>query len=214
MVVRQEARDYAFKLRIPEPVKVTAMAPTGSVSKLAGVTESGQAIHSRYFEQRIRFSKRDEAQFQTVMEAMSKGFTVEDDVYDASGMTAVVVYPTENLLLSQVRQLGLSDDVVQSQDELSVADMLAVQEVYQRYYADNAVSYTVNIKEGAVSEEELSAALLKYLPNLKGTTVMVDASRPQSPYTRITREMYEAAIATTIADGTDENCSTGACPVR
>lgn len=213
-VVRQEARDYAFKLRIPEPVKVTAMAPTGSVSKLAGATESAQAIHSRYFEQRIRFSKRDEAQFATVMEAMSKGFTVEDDVYDASGMTAVVVYPTENLLLSQCRELGIPDDVVQSQDELSIGDMLAVQEVYQKHYADNAVSYTVNIQEGAVSEEELSAALVKYLPTLKGTTVMVDASRPQSPYTRITKEAYEAAIATTIADGTDEECKQGSCPVR
>jgi adenosylcobalamin-dependent ribonucleoside-triphosphate reductase len=213
-VVRQEARDYAFRLRIPEPVKVTAMAPTGSVSKLAGATESAQAIHSRYFEQRIRFSKRDENQFATVMEAMSKGFAVEDDVYDASGMTAVVVYPTENLLLSQVRQLGISDDVVQSQDELPVGDMLAVQEVYQKYYADNAVSYTVNIQEGTVSEEELSDLLRKYLPTLKGTTVMVDASRPQAPYTRITREQYEAAVATMIADGTDESCSTGACPVR
>jgi adenosylcobalamin-dependent ribonucleoside-triphosphate reductase len=213
-VVRHAAREYAFKLRIPEPVKVTAMAPTGSVAKLCGATESAQPIHSRYFEQRIRFSKRDEAQFATVMEAMSKGFVVEDDVYDASGMTAVVVYPTENLLLSQVRQLGLPEDVVQSQDELTVGDMLAVQEVYQKYYADNAVSYTVNIQEGTVTLEELAAALVKYLPNLKGTTVMVDASRPQSPYTRITKEAYETAVATTIDDSTDESCSTGACPVR
>src|ERR1700740_820426 len=29
--VRQEARDYAFELRIPEPVKVTTVAPTGSI---------------------------------------------------------------------------------------------------------------------------------------------------------------------------------------
>jgi ribonucleoside-triphosphate reductase (thioredoxin) len=213
-VVRAEARDYAFKLRIAEPVKVTALAPTGSVSKLAGATESAQAIHSRYFEQRIRFSKRDEAQFATVMQAMSKGFTVEDDIYDQSGMTAVVVYPTENLLLSQVRQLGLPEDVVQSQDELTVAEMLAVQETYQRHYADNAVSYTVNIQEGSVSEEELAYALQKYLPNLKGTTVMVDASRPQSPYTRITKEQYESAVAVTIADDTDEECKQGSCPVR
>ena len=213
-VVRQAARDYAFELRIPEPNKVTAMAPTGSVSKLAGATESGQAIHSRYFEQRIRFSKRDEAQFATVMEAMSKGFVVEDDMYDQSGMTAIVVYPTENLLLSQCRELGVPDSVVQSQDELTIDEMLAVQEVYQKYYADNAVSYTVNIQEGSVSQSELYSTLLKYLPTLKGTTVMVDASRPQSPYTRITKEMYEAAIATTIADSTDESCSTGACPVR
>ena len=213
-VVRTEAREYAFQLRIPEPVKVTAMAPTGSVAKLYGATESGQAIHSRWFEQRIRFSKRDEAQFATVMEAMNKGFTVEDDVYDESGMTAVVVYPTENLLLSQVRQLGLPESVVQSQDELSITDMLEVQACYQEYYCDNAVSYTVNIAEGSVSATELAHVLRRYLPRLKGTTIMVDASRPQSPYTRITREQYEAAVATLQEDGIDMECATGACPVR
>lgn len=212
--VRKEAREYAFQLRIPEPVKVTAMAPTGSVAKLPGVTESAQAVYSRYFERRVRFSKRDEAQFNTVMEAMNKGFTVEDDVYDQSGMTAVVVYPTEDILLSQVRALGLPDRIVQSQDELSVYEMLAVQAVYQKYWADNAVSYTVNIQDGDLDENELAEALLSFLPDLKGTTVMVDASRPQSPYTRISKEAYEAAVATTQEDSVDLECSTGACPVR
>lgn len=213
-VVRREAHDYAFQLRIPEPVKVTSVAPTGSIAKLPGVSEGIHPVYSRYFERRIRFSKRDEAQFATVMEAMNKGFTVEDDVYDQSGMTAVVVYPTEDILLSQVRALGLPDSVVQSADELSIRDMLAVQRTYQKYWADNAVSYTVNIAEGKVSEEELAGILAEYLPDLKGTTVMVDASRPQSPYTRITREEYESATATTVEDSTDENCARGSCPVR
>lgn len=212
--VRQEARDYAFKLRIPEPVKVTTVAPTGSVAKLPGVSEGIHPVFARWFERRVRFSKRDEAQFQTVMEAVNKGFAVEDDQYDASGMTAVVVYPTEDILLSQVRSLGFGDRTVQSADELSIEDMLAVQAVYQRCWADNAVSYTVNIPEGKVSESELSGILVKYLPDLKGTTVMVDASRPQAPYTRISREEYESAVATTIEDSTDESCKNGACPVR
>ncbi len=213
-IVRQEARDYAFKLRIPEPVKVTAIAPTGSVAKLPGVSEGIHPIYARWFERRVRFSKRDEAQFNTVMEAMNKGFTVEDDVYDKSGMTAVVVYPTEELLMSQVRSIGFSDEVVESADELSLDDMLQVQRTYQQHYADNAVSYTLNIPDGRASEPELAKTLARYLGYLKGTTVMVDASRPQAPYTRITREQYEAAVATSIEDSTSEECSSGACPVR
>jgi adenosylcobalamin-dependent ribonucleoside-triphosphate reductase len=212
--VRQEAQSYAHTLRISVPVKLTCMAPTGSVAKLPGATESGQAIHSKWFEQRIRFSKRDESQFAMILEAMNKGFKVEDDIYDKSGMTAVVVYPTENILLSQVRSLGFSEDIVQSQDELTVEDMLRVQRVYQTCWADNAVSYTVNIREGSVTEEELAEILARYLPNLKGTTVMVDASRPQAPYTRITREEYEAAVVTAISDSVNEECASGACPVR
>jgi len=213
-VVRLEARDYAFQLRIPEPVKVTTVAPTGSVAKLPGVSEGIHPVYSRWFERRVRFSMRDEDQFDTVMQAAAKGFTVEDDIYDASGMTKVVVYPTEDILLSQVRYLGFDDSVVQSADELDIREMLAVQRVYQKFWADNAVSYTVNIPEGKVSESDLADILAEYLPDLKGTTVMVDASRPQAPYTRITREQYEAAVATTIEDSTDESCANGACPVR
>lgn len=213
-VVRAEARDYAFQLRIPEPVKVTAIAPTGSVAKLPGVSEGIHPVYARHFERRIRFSMRDEAQFATVMEALNKGFTVEDDMYDKSGMTKVVVYPTEDILLSQVRALGLDDSVVQSADELTPYDMLAVQAVYQENFADNAVSYTVNLPEGGMNADDLGALLKTFLPALKGTTVMVDSSRPQAPYTRITREAYEAAVATVQEDSTDLECASGACPVR
>lgn len=213
-IVRQEAREYAFQLRIPEPVKVTAIAPTGSVAKLPGVSEGIHPVYARYYERRIRFSKRDEAQFQTVTEAMSKGFTVEDDVYDKSGMTAVVVYPTEDILLSQVRALGIPDDVVQSADELLVEEMLAVQAAYQECYADNAVSYTVNIPEGRLWARDLAVLLAEYLPVLKGTTVMVDSTREQAPYTRISRGQYESAVATVQEDSTSEECKRGVCPVR
>lgn len=211
--VRQAAREYAFQLRIPEPVKVTAIAPTGSVAKLPGVSEGIHPIYARHFERRVRFSKRDEAQFNTVLEAMNKGFTVEDDIYDKSGMTAVVVYPTQDILLSEVRKAGRPDDVVQSADEISVWQMLDVQRCYQKYYADNAVSYTVNVPEGKYPADQLADTLAHFLPDLKGTTIMVDATRPQSPYTRISQGQYEAAVATTIEDGTSE-CATGACPVR
>lgn len=213
-VVRREAHDYSFQLRIPEPVKVTTVAPTGSVAKLPGVSEGIHPIYARHFERRVRFSLRDDAQFETVSQAREQGFAVEEDVYDSSGMTAVVVYPTEDILLSQTRELGLSDDIVQSAEELTVDQMLAVQRVYQMHWADNAVSYTVNIPEGTITPEGLEKVLAHYLPDLKGTTVMVDASRPQAPYTRISRAQYEAAEAKRIEDGTDEFCSTGACPVR
>jgi ribonucleoside-triphosphate reductase (thioredoxin) len=213
-IVRQEARDYAFQLRIPEPVKVTAVAPTGSVAKLPGVTEGIHPIYARWFERRVRFSLRDPAQANQVLEFQAQGFTVETDVYDQSGQTAVVVFPTEDILVEQVRALGWDESLVQSADEISVWDMLQVQRHYQEHWADNAISYTVNIPEGAVSADELSETLACFLPYLKGTTIMVDATRPQAPYTRITHEQYTVAAAKNVEDGTDESCSSGACPIR
>lgn len=211
--VRAEARNYAFELRIPEPVKVTTVAPTGSIAKLPGVSEGIHPVYSKYFERRVRFSVRDDAQFQTVMDAQAKGFRVEDDIYDSSGMTKVVVYPTADILVQQVRDLGLDESVVQSADELTAREMLEVQRCYQTYWSDNAVSYTVNIAPGSLNVRDLSLLLAEFLPDLKGTTIMVDSTRPQAPYTRITREEYESSQMRTVSDGSDE-CKTGACPVK
>lgn len=212
--VRMEARKYAFELRIPEPVKVTTVAPTGSISKLPGVSEGIHPIYARWYDRRVRFSMRDEDQWNTVMQAQIDGFKVEDDQYDSSGMTKVVVYPTEDILVSQVRELGIDESVVESAEELSIDQMLAVQATYQKYWADNAVSYTCNIPEGSITPKELEKILAAWLPDLKGTTIMVDASRPQAPYTRISHEEYLSAKAVKVEDSTSEECSNGACPVR
>jgi ribonucleoside-diphosphate reductase alpha chain len=212
--VRDEARRYAFALRIPEPVKVTTVAPTGSVAKLPGVSEGIHPIYARWFERRIRFSKRDASQVNTVLEAMEQGFRVENDVYDQSGMTAVVVYPTEDILVQQVRDLGHDESVVQSAEELTIDQMLEVQKCYQENWADNAVSYTVNVPENIISAPVLADILADYLPHLKGTTIMVDSSRPQAPYTRITKEAYERALAKTAEDSTNLECRSGACPIK
>ena len=213
-VVRDTANDYAFALRIPAPVKVTTVAPTGSVAKLPGTTEGISAIYARYFEQRVRFSLRDDREFEMVSDYRAQGFKVEEDVYDESGMTAVVVFPTENLLITQVKALGLDPDLVESQDQISIEDMLELQAFYQNVWADNAVSYTVNVPEGTVTPEELAGILRRYLTHLKGTTIMVDATREQAPYTRISQEEYAVADAKRQADALDLECSTGACPIK
>jgi adenosylcobalamin-dependent ribonucleoside-triphosphate reductase len=218
--VRDTARDYAFELRIPEPVKVTTVAPTGTIAKLPGTTEGIHPIYGKWYERRVRFSKRDEREFGQVLDFMNQGFKIEDDIYDPSGMTSVVVFPTEDLLISQVRNLvarydlDFDESVVQSADELSLRDMLDMQEMYQLHWADNAVSYTCNIAPGTIDSVELQEILKEFLPNLKGTTIMVDESREQAPYTRITQAEYAAAAVKRIEDSTDELCSTGACPVK
>jgi hypothetical protein len=129
-------------------------------------------------------------------------------------MTKVVVFPTEDILVEQVRKMGWPEDIVQSADELAVTDMLRMQAFYQEHWADNAVSYTVNIPPHIINAPGLADILADWLPVLKGTTIMVDESRPQAPYTRMTAEQYRAAAAKTVEDSTDEACTTGACPVR
>ncbi|HEX2905055.1 MAG TPA: ribonucleoside-triphosphate reductase, adenosylcobalamin-dependent [Jatrophihabitans sp.] len=231
-VVRNVARAYAFELRIPEPVKVTTVAPTGSVAKLPGVSEGIHPIFARYFNRRVRFSIADPHQAETVLRAQADGYTVEVDRYDTSGNTMIVVYPTKDALVEQVEALGYPANTVQSADEISVEDMLSFQLLYQRFWADNAVSFTVNVpaephqnaalQAGALAapaptEErlhEVAHTLSHFLGGLKGTTLMVDGTRPQAPYERITQAEYELSQLGTVADGIDEECANGACPVR
>lgn len=207
-VVEDTAIDYAHWLRIPVPVKLTTVAPTGSISKLCGV--SGEGIHApyaRYFLRRIRFSDVDATERAQVEEYRAKGFHTEPCRYAAN--TTVVEIPTRDPLCDEVSR----EELVVSQQQLSVADMLAVQEMYQSCYADNAVSYTASVDPEETDEDELVAVLTDYLSLLKGTTAFPSLTRPQSPYEPMIKDQYEAYEATTTESGFDEACATGACPV-
>lgn len=212
--VRDEAREYAFQLRVPEPVKVTTVAPTGSIAKLPGVSEGIHPIYARYFLRRVRFSMTDPAQAATVQEAVNAGHLVEKCIYDQSGNTMVVAYPTKEKLVAEVEALGYNPAIVESADEIDLNAMLAFQAMYQEEYADNAVSYTCNVPEGRYTVEEAAKIIESRLPDLKGTTIMVDGTREQAPYERLTEEEFKSYGVTSVEDSTDEECSTGACPVR
>jgi len=211
-VVKQEALDYSFQLRIPAPVKNTTMAPTGSIAKLVGAPEGAQSIYAKYYERRIQFSTINHKE--KLQEYIDQGYRVEPSVYSAN--TMVVVSLVKEKLVEEVENLGFNaEDIVESQDELTLDDMLAFQEMYQTNYVDNAVSYTANVPEGKYSVDEAMTIIKKYLPTLKGTTIMVDGTREQAPYTRLTKEEFDAATGIKVVeDSTDEECATGACPIR
>ncbi|MEV7238664.1 hypothetical protein AB0N06_33470 [Streptomyces sp. NPDC051020] len=169
-------REYAFELRVPEPAKVTTVAPTGSIAKLPGVSEGTHPIYARHFVRRIRFSMRDPAQAATVQDCMIQGFLVEKDVYDQSGKSMVVAFPTKEKLVAEVEAMGYDAAIVESADEIDLNAMLAFQAMYQTY-ADNAVSYTVNFPEGKYSVDEAAAIIKSWLPDLKGAIPMPDGRR-------------------------------------
>ncbi|ANT41053.1 ribonucleotide reductase [Streptomyces phage Nanodon] len=212
--VREEAREYAFQLRIPEPVKVTTVAPTGSIAKLPGVSEGIHPIYARHFLRRVRFSMPDPAQAATVQKAVEDGNLVEQCIYDQSGNTMVVAYPTKEKLVAEVEAMGFDPEVVESADEIPLDAMLAFQAMYQTYYADNAVSFTVNFPEGQYDVDEAADIIRGWLPELKGTTLMPDGTRAQAPYERLTAEQFAEYEVFSTEDSTDENCANGACPVR
>jgi ribonucleoside-triphosphate reductase len=201
--VEAEAERYANELGIPCPVKTTTVAPTGTIAKLPGVSEGIHPVYARFFERRIRYSADDPK----VAELAAQGHQVEACLYTAN--TKAVVFHVKDTILERFPE---KSDLVESVEEIDIADLLAVQAMVQFHYANNAVSFTANIPADT-SLETLRGAVRYWLPELKGTTVMPDASRPQAPYTRITEEAYEAATDHGVGEAYDE-CASGACPVK
>lgn len=213
-VVEITATNFAHQLRIPVPVKTRTVAPTGTIAKMPGVSEGIHPIFSKYFIRRIRFSDIDPDQWNQALEYASKGYSIEPCQYAPS--TTVVEIPTKDSLLEAVEKIygPAAEQIVQSAADLTLEDMLEFQRMYQHFWADNAVSYTANIDPDKYTVTDLMDILSRFGGELKGVTVFPEMSRPQSPYERITKEQFEKFEATQTADGVDEECASGACPVR
>ena len=202
MAARLSADAEADRLHVNRPIKATTIAPTGTIAKLPGTTEGIHPVYARHFIRRVRYANGSPS----LALLVDRGHPVEADHYTAN--TSVVSFYVED---SAVAKYGsLIEDVT----DLSLGAMLSAQMLVQSVYADNAVSYTVNIAPDQYTVAELAAALTIYGPFLKGTTVFPDLSRPQSPMERITEGQYRAAINHEIGQSIDDNCSSGACPVR
>ncbi|WP_043617251.1 ribonucleoside-triphosphate reductase, adenosylcobalamin-dependent [Nonomuraea candida] len=215
-VIRDEARKFSFALRIPEPVKVTTIAPTGSIAKLPGTTEGIHPIFSRYYIRRIRFSTIDPDQMRQVEDYRSQGYNIVDDPQAAS--TVVVEIPTKEAVVERVEAAGHSGSIVESADELTLDELLAFQEMIQTEFADNAVSFTANLDPSKYTVNEVADHIWRYSRTLKGFTVFPEKGFELAPYERITEQDYLDWVAATgleaVEDGIDEDCATGACPIR
>lgn len=211
-LVRKEARDYAFELRIPEPIKVTTVAPTGTIAKLPGVSEGIHPIFSPYFIRRVRFSTVDPRAVEQLRNFEKMGYPVEMDVYSAN--TKVVTFYIKDPLVEKVEKAGLPVDLVEGSRDIHLQDLLAVQAMAQECFADNAVSFTANIIQSEYTVNDIIEALKIYGPRVKGATVMIAEGYEQMPYERITREEWQAASYRTIGQADNDCESKGACPIK
>ncbi|QFG10418.1 ribonucleotide reductase [Mycobacterium phage Anthony] len=212
--VDEAARGYCHELRIPVPVKTRTVAPTGTIAKMPGVSEGIHPIFSKYFIRRIRFSANDPDQLLQLSKLTREGYKVEDDLYAAN--TAVVEIPTKDSLVQDVvdRYGRDAEEVVEAVNDLTLNELLAFQAMYQTCWADNAVSFTANVDPKAYKPKDVADTLVKFAGLIKGSTIFPEASFPQAPYERITKEQYESYGVDNVADGVDEDCANGACPIK
>jgi ribonucleoside-triphosphate reductase len=210
--VRDAADEYARELGVPAPIKVTAIAPNGTIAQLPGTQPGIHPIYARHFVRRVQYTWSDPR----LAEAYDRGLHVEDSIYAAS--TAVVSYPVRDSILDRY-----DEGIVQQSDEISISDQLAVLAFVTDSFCSgrdgNAVSFTANFDPATVSESELGESVRRWLPHVKGLTAFPALSRPQSPYEAVSRDEFALLSAGMSldelrGDSNSGECRGAACPIR
>lgn len=207
--IRDEADRYCDELGIARCIKVTAIAPNGTISQLRGTQPGLHAILARHAWRRVRYTFGDPR----ISEALDRGLMVEPCVY--ADNTAVVRYPLRDVILDQ-----FDESLIQQTSDVSLNDQLGVLAFVTEHFCSgsdgNAVSFTANLDRDQLGSVDAAAEVIKtWLPYVKGLTVFPSESRPQSPYEVITKAEYEmAANGVDFTGSVEQECASGACPVK
>lgn len=201
---REEATSYSKELGVSNPIAVTTVKPSGTISLLNGSSPGIHAAYAPYYIRRTRIAKNDPM----ALAMMEAGVPFEDDIYDESGHTWAFAFPMK------------SDAKVTVQTE-TIRDQFDRQKAVQEAWADNAVSATLSFGES--EKGELAACLKEYVPFLKSTSALPKAhGYAQAPYEPVTQQQYEDLYAMIQHDHPlvrggemeSEECSSGVCPIR
>ncbi len=207
--IRDEADRYCDELGIARCIKVTAIAPNGTISQLRGTQPGLHAILARHAWRRVRYTFGDPR----ISESMDRGLMVEPCIY--ADNTAVVRYPLRDVILDQ-----FDETLIQQTSDVSLNDQLGVLAFVTEHFCSgsdgNAVSFTANLDREQLGSVEASAEVIKtWLPHVKGITCFPAESRPQSPYEIISKVEYDQVTNGHNFGGALEfSCAGGACPVK
>lgn len=215
--VKEADAQYSAMLHCNPSVKCTTVKPSGTVSKLTGVSEGMHFNYADHLIQRIRFQDTD-----PLLKALQAArYHIEPDVYSEN--TMVVEFP--------VKAASADYPGFKSAGEVSVAEQLANQAFLQKYWADNSVSCTITFQE---DEKPLLAKMLRqYAPQIKSTSMLPYSGHgfAQAPKEPISAEDYAERSVSVFGDVQavyealhsedklmdlvdSSDCETGACPIK
>lgn len=212
-------KEYSDTLGCATSVKHTTVKPSGTVAKLAGVSEGMHFHYAGYLIQRIRFQDTD-----PLLPALKAcGYKIEPDVYTKHTMCVEFPVQAENA----------ESDNFASAGNVSIAEQFATQAFLQTYWSDNAVSCTVTFQpeEG----NQISQLMRQYRHTTKSTSLLPysGADFEQAPKEPISKETYLKKLSEIHGDVAEEfakendnhdkkdldlvdqsDCAGGACPIR
>lgn len=212
-------QDYSDTLGCQPSIKHTTVKPSGTVAKLAGVSEGMHFHYAGYLIQRIRFQDSD-----PLLPALAAcGYHIEPDVYTKN--TMCVEFP--------VKAANADDPQFASAGNVSIAEQFATQAFLQTYWSDNAVSCTVTFQPDEANQ--IAGLLTQYRHTTKSTSLLPYSGSgfKQAPKEPIDTKTYQAKCAEITGDVArvfeqqnnhhdqkdielvdQSDCAGGACPIR
>lgn len=225
--VKDEAKRYAKKLGVTVPHTDTTQKPSGTISKLFGLTEGAHLPAMLEYLRWVQFRNDDPL----VAEYQAKGYPIKKlRTYEG---TTVVGFPTTPLIVDLAREMGLEHKLVTA-SEASPAEQFQWLKLMEKYWirgelevdTGNQISYTLKYRPDQVSFDEFSAMMLEHMPDVKCASVMpqVDTTayeyQPEQGVKRAEFEMILAQINATSTDKMEESvdyehlaCEGGSCPI-
>ena len=148
---------------------VTTLAPTGTISLIAGTSSGIEPYFSYAYERHILDGK-------TLLERndLLANVLKEYDIYSDELIKKIV---DNHGMLKGIEEIPEEiRNVFVSAHEISPKDHILMQAAFQKY-VDNAISKTINFTNDATKEDIYNAFMLAYDSGCKGTTVYRDGSR-------------------------------------
>jgi adenosylcobalamin-dependent ribonucleoside-triphosphate reductase len=209
--LREFDRLWSEKHGWPVSKRLTTVKPSGTLSLLAGVTPGVHPGYSRYHIRRVRMSVGDPL----LQYCADLGYHVEwvrnlDDT--RSDSTKLVEFPCE-----------FPEGTVLA-ETVSAIKQMQIQQELQSKWADNAVSVTVYIKPGEL--DGIREYLRHHWATMKSVSFLPhsDHGFDQAPLEEITKDEYlhlvakvvhtEEAPSGGISELLEDDCLSGACPIR
>ena len=201
---------YSAEKGFNPSIKLTTCKPSGTLSLLPGVTPGIHPGYAQYMLRRIRIASNHPL----VETCKRHGYDVEyqrnfDGTEDYG--TVVVSFP-----------FAYPEGTVLAKDMSAISQLEAVKWL-QTVWSDNSVSCTVYYRKEELPE--IKEYLKKnYKNSHKSLSFLLHSEHgfAQAPYEEITKEQYAVYVARTkLIDyveeamiGLDDDCATGACPIR
>lgn len=216
----------ADALGMPRPKNVTTVKPSGTLSKVMDTTEGVHKPLGKYILNNVMFSKYDPV----IPKLRSAGYRVTDHPLDKDAVLATFPVAWNTVPFDKVtKEINGTEQVLEVNLE-SAVDQLERYKMLMQSWCQQNVSATISYSPDEVPQ--IIEWLFENWDNYVGvsflfrndpTKTAADLGYLYLPQEVVTKEVYDEYVSrlapfelddTVVSDTLEDECTTGACPVR